>query len=170
VIFARGPAGNSLWDYAVRRGWEEELKVITDLDELNRLVRAGKVEVVLCSGLNGLGCSLYQLVQGLREFVAHNVALIIPSAGIDTSSVPSRVFLDALDSIAEFKRSVAVERINAGMAAAQARGVKLGRPVTIDAHREDVARLRMQGRTGRAIAKELGLPSSNVFRILKQRL
>jgi hypothetical protein len=43
----------------MRRGWEEDLKVITDLDELNRLVRAGKVEVVLCSGLNVLGRSLF---------------------------------------------------------------------------------------------------------------
>jgi DNA invertase Pin-like site-specific DNA recombinase len=90
----------------------------------------------------------------------HKVALINPSAGINISSVPTNVFLDALDSIAEFKHSVAVESINAGIAGAQARGVKLGRPVTIDAHREDVARLRAQGRTGRAIAKELGLPNS----------
>jgi DNA invertase Pin-like site-specific DNA recombinase len=103
----------------------------------------------------------------LKEFVAHKVALIIPSAGINTSSVPSKVFLDALDSIAEFKHSVAVERINAGMAAAKARGVKLGRPMTIDAHRDDVARLRAQGRTGRAIAKELNIPSSSVFKLIK---
>jgi hypothetical protein len=47
VIYAKGRDGNPLWDYALRRGWEEELKVITDLDELGRLVRAGKVEVVL---------------------------------------------------------------------------------------------------------------------------
>jgi DNA invertase Pin-like site-specific DNA recombinase len=70
----------------------------------------------------------------LKEFVAHKVALIIPSAGINTSSVPTKVFLDALDSIAEFKRSVAVERINAGMAAAKDRSVKLGRPEKVSAH------------------------------------
>jgi DNA invertase Pin-like site-specific DNA recombinase len=76
---------------------------------------------------------------------AYTVDLIIPSAGINTSSVPNRVFLDALDSIAEFKHSVAVESINAGMAAAQARGVKFGRPVTIDATprgRGQIARAR----------------------------
>ena len=71
----------------MRRGWEEELKVITDLDELNRLVRAGKVEVVLCSGLNGLGRSLPDLMRVLKEFVAHKVALIISSQGLDIPKV-----------------------------------------------------------------------------------
>ncbi len=54
------------------------------------------------------------------------------------------------------------------LAAAQARGVKLGRPVKINAYCGDVARLRAQGRTGRAIAKELGIPSSSVFKIIGQ--
>ncbi len=54
-----------------------------------------------------------------------------------------------LRCIAAFKRA----NTNAGFAAAKARGVKLGRPVKIEAYRDDVARLRTQGRTGRAIAK-----------------
>jgi DNA invertase Pin-like site-specific DNA recombinase len=58
------------------------------------------------------------------------------------------------------------ERVNAGIARAKARGVKFGRPTTIDAHRENVAQLRARGRSGRAIAKELGIPSSNVFRVI----
>ena len=43
----------------------------------------------------------------------------------------------------------------------------LGRPVKVDGYRGDVARLRAQGLTGRAIAKELGIPSSNVFKLIK---
>ena len=35
----------------------------------------------------------------------------------------------------------------------------VGRRVTMDAHGEDVACLRAQGFTGRAIARELGIPS-----------
>jgi DNA invertase Pin-like site-specific DNA recombinase len=82
--------------------------------------------------------------------------------------VPGKVFLDTLDAISEFKRSVAVERISAGLAAAKKRGTKLGRSVKIAAYREDVAKLRAQGLTGRAIAKELSIPSSNVFKIIGQ--
>jgi DNA invertase Pin-like site-specific DNA recombinase len=104
----------------------------------------------------------------LRDFAAHKVALIIPSAGIDTSKVPGKVFLDTLDAISEFKHSAAVEAIHAGLNRARRRGIRLGRPETVNAHREDVARLRSQGRTGRAIAKELGIRSSTVFKIIGQ--
>jgi DNA invertase Pin-like site-specific DNA recombinase len=58
------------------------------------------------------------------------------------------------------------ERVNAGNARAKARGVRFGRPVTIEVHRDSVARLRAQGYSGRAIARELGIPSSNVFRLI----
>jgi DNA invertase Pin-like site-specific DNA recombinase len=167
LIFAKGPDGNPLWDYAVRRGWEENVHVVTDLDELTRLVWAGKVEIVLASSLNGLGRSVSHLVELLREFVTRKVTLIIPGQGIDTSKVPGKVFLDTLDAISEFKHSAAVEAIHAGLNRARRRGVRLGRPETVNAHREDVARLRSQGRTGRAIAKELGIQSSTVFKLIK---
>ena len=158
----------SLREYCMRRGWDD-VQVVSDADVLIRAVRAGKVEIVLASTLNGMARSSLELVAMLKDFVVHKTVLIVPGR-INTSSVSSKVFLDVLDSIAEFKRVATVAVINEGLAAAKARGIKLGRPRTLDAHREDVARLRAQGRTGRAIAKELGLPNSNVFRILKQWL
>jgi DNA invertase Pin-like site-specific DNA recombinase len=106
-------------------------------------------------------------VRVFRDFVAHKVALIIPSRGIDTSKMRGKVLTDTLDAISEFKHCVAVENINAGLAHARARGVRLGRPATLDAYRDDVNRLRAQGRTGRAIAKELGLPNGSVFKLIK---
>ena len=83
VVYARVPADNSLREYCVRRGWEENVHVVTDLEELIRSVRAAKVEIVLVSGLSGLGRSPYQLVRVLRDFIAHKVTLIIPRAGIN---------------------------------------------------------------------------------------
>lgn len=151
VIYARVPSDNSLWEYALRRGWED-VQVVSDADVLMRMVRLGKVSVVLCSGFSGLGRSLPGLVQVLRDLVAHKIALIVPGR-INTSSVSSKVFLDVLDSIAEFKHSAAVEAIHEGLAAAKARGVKLGRPVKIAGYRDGAARLRAQRLTGRAIAK-----------------
>ena len=108
-----------------------------------------------------------EALEVLREFVAHKVALIIPGAGIDTSKVPGKVFLDTLDAISEFKHSAAVEAIHEGFAAAKVRGLKLGRPRTLDAYREDVARLKAQGLSGRGIARALGLPVGSVFGILR---
>jgi DNA invertase Pin-like site-specific DNA recombinase len=166
VIYARGgPAGNSLCEYALKRGWDD-IEVVSDAEVLTRLVRLGKVEVVLCSGLSGLGRSVPGLVRVLREFLAYEVTLIVPGQ-INTSSMPRKVLLDTLDAVEEFKRAAAVEAINEGLVAAKARGVRLGRPVKIDRYREDVARLRAQGFSGRAIAKELGVPSANVFKVLR---
>jgi DNA invertase Pin-like site-specific DNA recombinase len=131
-----------------------------------RLVRLGKVQVVLCPGLNGLGRSLSHLKRVIGEFVMHKVGLIVPSLGIKSAGDVS-VLLAVVDSIEAFKASVAQERINARLAGARQRGVKLGRPTKVNAYRDDVARLRARGLTGRAIAKELSIPSSNVFKLIK---
>ena len=72
------------------RGWEES--VLSPIwTNSPPLVRAGKVEVVLALNLNELGHSVSPLVQVLRAFVTHDVALIVPSRGIDTSCVPGKV-------------------------------------------------------------------------------
>ena len=149
--------------------WEENVHVATDLDALIRLVWAGKVEIILASNLNGLARSSWELVALLREFVSRKITLIIPNQRIDTSKVPRQAFLGMLDAIEEFKLSATVESIRAGLAAARKRGARLGRPQTVNPHRGDVARLRARGMTGRAIAKELGIPSSTAFKLIKGR-
>lgn len=168
VVFAKGPDSNALWDYAVRRGWEDAVHVVSGLDELLRLTRGGKVEVVLANSLIGLGQSVPHLVRVLREFVSLRVVLIIPGAGIDTSKMPGQVFLDTLDAIEAFRHGVAEEAIKEGLSRARRHGVRLGRPVIRNAHRDDVARLRAQGYSGRAIGKELGIPSSTASKIISQ--
>jgi DNA invertase Pin-like site-specific DNA recombinase len=99
--------GASLRQYCMRRGWED-FRVVSDVDVLMRAVRAGKVEIVLCSTLNGMARSSLELVAMLKDFVVHKTVLIVPGR-INTSSVSSKVFLDVLDSIAEFKRVATVE-------------------------------------------------------------
>jgi DNA invertase Pin-like site-specific DNA recombinase len=171
----------SLREYCARHDWQD-VQVITDtisgskssrkgLDALMKAVRAGKVAVVLSYNLDRLGRSLSHLMLLLGEFAAHKVALIVPGQGINTSSSnpASALLLNMLGAIAQFEHSIIVERVNAGLAAARRRGIKLGRPATLDAHRENVARLRAKGMTGRAIAKEIGIPSSSVFKLLRER-
>jgi putative DNA-invertase from lambdoid prophage Rac len=168
----------SLREYCARRGWQD-VQVITDtisgskisrkgLDQLMKAVRAGTVDIVLCYNLDRLGRSLSHLVQLLGEFAAHEVALIVPGQGINTSSSnpASALLLNVLGAIAQFEHSIIVERVNAGLAAARRRGVKLGRRPTLGIHQSEVARLRNLGYSGRAIAKELGIPSSSVFKLI----
>ena len=121
---------------------------------------------MLANSLSGMARSVPELVAVLREFVSRKVVLIIPGR-INTSECHRKVFLKTLDAVEEFKHSAAVEAIHEGLAAAKRRGIKLGRPRTLDAYREDVARLKTQGLSGRGIARELGLPVGSVFGILR---
>jgi putative DNA-invertase from lambdoid prophage Rac len=104
----------------------------------------------------------------IAEFTAHNVALVVPAQGIDTSGANSaaRLQLNILYAIAEFERDLIRERTLAGLAAAKRRGAQLGRPRTIDNYRDRVVQLRANGLSKRAIAKALGIPVSNAFRLI----
>jgi DNA invertase Pin-like site-specific DNA recombinase len=66
--------------------------------------------------------------------------------------------LNILMAIAEFERSIIQERVGAGLRAAKAKGVKLGRPETLFRHRVRVLSMLAEGFGVRAIARELGLP------------
>ena len=167
-----------LREYCSRRGWtvaEEIVDTVSGtqssrkgLDHLMAAVRRGRIDVVVCYKLDRLGRSLAHLAGLIGEFTAHNVALVVPGQGIDTSGANSaaRLQLNILCAVAEFERELICERVNAGIARAKARGVRFGRPRNVDVHRDTVAQLRAQGRSGRTIAKELGIPSSNVFRVI----
>ena len=52
MIYARGPDSNKLADYASRHGWED-VRATQDFEAIMRAVRAGKVEMLLASGLTG---------------------------------------------------------------------------------------------------------------------
>jgi len=140
------------------------------LDAIMTEVRKGCVGVVAVYKLDRLGRSLQHLAQLIGELEVHGTALVASSQGIDTSeSNPAgRLQMHVLAAVAEFERSVIVERINAGLAAARERGAKLGRPRTLDRHIGAVAKLSRSGLSGRKIAAKLNIPAGSVFAVLKK--
>lgn len=139
------------------------------LDALLTQVRKGRVERVVVFKMDRLGRSLPHLAQIVSELSNHGTSLICTSQGIDTSeSNPAgRLQMGVLMAVAEFEREIIRERVNAGLAAARARGSKLGRPTTSDQHKPAVAALVAQGKGSRLIARELGLPLSSVCRLVR---
>jgi DNA invertase Pin-like site-specific DNA recombinase len=123
-----------------RRGWNGviEYEDVTSgakftrvgLDKMMTEVRRGRLDVVLCYKLDRLGRSLVSVAQLIGEMLANKVALVIPGQGIDTSSDNSaaKLQMNILMAVAEFERDIIRERTLAGLAAARARGTKLGRP------------------------------------------
>jgi DNA invertase Pin-like site-specific DNA recombinase len=79
------------------------------------------------------------------------------------------VFKDAVVAImatlAKQERVKRAERTRAGLAVARAKGKILGRPMTVKVHAADVARLRTQGHSLRAIGRSLGISEGSVRRL-----
>jgi DNA invertase Pin-like site-specific DNA recombinase len=133
-------------------------------------VRRGKLDVIVCFKLDRLGRRLPHLAQIVSELTAHRVAPVCPSQGIDTSGMnpASQLQLNILMAIAEFERSIIQERVAAGLRAAKAKGIRIGRPATLSQYYFDVKKLLEQGLGVRAIARELELPVTSVFILVKK--
>jgi putative DNA-invertase from lambdoid prophage Rac len=63
-------------------------------------------------------------------------------------------------AVAEFEREILRERVRAGLSRARERGVRLGRPLKLDAPR--VLGLLRDGMSVRAIARSVGAPACTV--------
>jgi len=139
------------------------------LDGLMAEVRKGRIERAVVFKMDRLGRSLPHLAQIVAELSNHGTALICTSQGIDTSnSNPAgRLQMGVLMAVAEFEREIIRERVNAGLAAAKARGSKFGRPRSLDQHKPTVAALVSQGKGARLISRELGLPLSSVCKLVR---
>src|SRR5438874_8004271 len=137
------------------------------LDRFMHLVRRNKVDVVACFKLDRLGRSLPHLAQIISELDHHNIAIVATSQGIDTNhdSPAGRLQMHVLMAVAEFERTLIVERVRAGQAAARAKGIKFGRPATLSQHRETVIELLRKGLSCRRIAAEKDIPLGSVFRL-----
>lgn len=92
----------------------------------------------------------------LEEFLALGIDFVSLHEGVDTSTPNGRLVFGIFASIAEFERELIRDRVRSGLAAARAKGKRLGRPRTIvDAHK--IASLRAQGRSWAKISAELGV-------------
>ena len=83
---------------------------------------------------------------------------------IDTSTAAGKAFLDMLGLLAEFETNLRRERQMEGIARAKAAGVYKGRKPSID--RDEVRRLRAEGRKPSKIARALKIGRTSVWRVL----
>jgi putative DNA-invertase from lambdoid prophage Rac len=168
-----------LRDYVSRRGWEAGAEFVdagfsgskASRPALDRLMSAAarrEFDCVLVYKIDRFGRSVLHLSQQLASLTSYGVRFIAVSQGIDTdaSNPSSRLMLTILAGVAEFEREIIRERTLSGVRAAKAKGKTLGRPMRVF-RRDEVARLREEGLSWRAIAKELGVPVSTVVDAFK---
>lgn len=169
-----------LRDYCNRRGWTHiewyrdtasgAKQDRSGLHNLMQKVRRGKVDVVLAFKLDRLARSLSHLAQLIAELQVNQVALVCPSQGIDTSNSnpAAHLQLNILAAVAQFERELITERVRAGVAAAKARGVRMGRPTTSDRKKQQVTALAETGKPARIISQQLRIPYSTVTQLLRE--
>lgn len=91
---------------------------------------------------------------------------VLDKPHLDLTTPIGRGIMALLSAFAEDERQRIVRRANAGLAAAKARGVQLGRRHKLSKHQRDLARSRIAaGESHRAIAKDMGVSHTTVGRL-----
>ncbi len=177
-----------------KRGGYQVIKVFketgsgTKLDRAERkkimaLAQAREIDCVLVTELSRWGRSTHDLLGTLRELESWKVSVIAMSGmTFDLSTPHGRMMATFLSGIAEFERDLISERVKSGLAAARARGRKLGRQpgqrpksdrlapkvvALVDEGR--MVALVDEGRSYRWIARDLGISKNTVMDIVKRK-
>lgn len=100
----------------------------TERRKVLALVQRREVDAVLVTELSRWGRSTTDLLATLKELEARRVSLVaLNGMAFDLTTPHGRMMATMLAGIAEFECELTVERIRSGIAAAKARGKKLGR-------------------------------------------
>jgi DNA invertase Pin-like site-specific DNA recombinase len=136
------------------------------LDQLLRDVTSRKVNVIAAWSVDRLGRSLQDLVGLLTDLQAVGCDLYLHQQALDTGTPSGRAMFQMCGVFAEFERSMIRERVNAGLARARSRGVKLGRRPVELAVEQRIHDLRKKGMGMVRIGREIGVGTSVVQRVL----
>ena len=129
------------------------------LDRLLSDCRRRRVDAVVVYRYDRFARSLRQLVNALEEFRSLGIEFVSLHEGVDTSTPNGRLIFGIFASIAEFEREFIRDRVKSGIAAAKAKGKRLGRPRrVVDAAR--IARLRATGHSWARITELTGTISN----------
>lgn len=143
-----------------------------DRPELDRMLdhlRAG--DVVTVTRLDRLARSTRDLLDIAEQLQAKGAGLrSLAEPWADTTTPAGRMVLTVFAGIAEFERSLIIDRTRRGREAAKARGVKFGpRPILSLAQIEHARELiDLEGRTVKETAALLGVHRSTLYRALER--
>lgn len=123
--------------------------------------------VVVVWRLDRLGRSLSHLVEVLKVIESKGAGFVSLNEAIDTTSASGRLVFHMMAALAEFERALIVERTQAGLAAAKARGAKLGRRRKLTPKQVTHGRALLDaGETGHAVAQSLGVSRATLYRAI----
>jgi DNA invertase Pin-like site-specific DNA recombinase len=137
-------------------------------DRMLKDATAGKFDILASWSVDRLGRSLQDLIGFLSELNATGRDLYLHQQAIDTSTPSGRAMFQMLGVFAEFERGMIRERVNAGLARAKAKGVKLGRRRIAPDIEQRVREIRSAGNGVLKIGRLLGIGTSAVQRVIAE--
>ena len=144
-----------------------DVKAREELAQALDYIRDG--DTLAVTKLDRLARSVAHLLEVLEVIEAKGASLRILSMGIDTSTATGKLMLTLLGGVAEFERSIMLERQREGIAKAKAQGRYKGRKPTAQAKAKEVLGLHAEGVGATEIAKRLSIGRASVYRILGEK-
>lgn len=138
------------------------------LDRLLSVLRSG--DTVVVSSFDRLARSTKQLLELAERFDKEGVRLVSLKENLDTSTPQGKLFFTISAAFAEFERSLIQERREEGMAIAQEKGVRFGRPQSDEEKIEAAISLYLDGKLSvSSIAETCGVSRATIYNKLKAR-
>ena len=142
----------------------------------NRLIdlaQARQIDAVLVTEFSRWGRSTQDLLDTLNRLAGWKVSVVAMSGmAFELETPHGRMMATLLAGIAQFERDLLSERVKSGLAAARARGKKLGRQLGQRPKSDKLAPRVVQavadGRSYRWIARDLKISKNTVLDIVKR--
>jgi DNA invertase Pin-like site-specific DNA recombinase len=135
-------------------------------EKLQADIFTGKVDTVLCWKLDRLSRSLKDGVNILADWCDRQIRIVAVAQQLDFNGSVGRLIAAVLLAIAQMERENIRENVKRGMAAAKARGVKLGKRPKLFA--ADIKPLQDKGLNITGIAGKLGVTRQAVYKALQR--
>jgi DNA invertase Pin-like site-specific DNA recombinase len=124
-------------------------------------------DALLVTRLDRLARSVADLVAIEAQLRAKCVALRILNPVLETETAAGRLMFNVIGAVAEFERSIMLERQRAGVAAAKLAGKYKGRHPAAMLKADQVRELLASGIGPTEAARKVGISRTSVFRIMK---
>ena len=117
--------------------------------------------------LDRLGRDSLDVQKTVNWFTANGVRLIVLQLGnLDLTSSSGALMVKVLSAVADFERSLIIERVQAGLARAKAENKKLGRPSKTSASdQQEIIKKLAQGVTVSQLARDYAISRASVIKI-----
>lgn len=141
--------------------------------EILTLAQARKLDIILVTELTRWGRSTIDLIHTLQQLQSWGVSLIAQSGlQFDLGTSQGKLMANIMASLAEFESDLIRERVKSGIAAAKARGKKIGRQpgqrIKSDRLAPKVLSMVEERNSYRTIADKLNISKSTVTDIVKR--